>query len=205
MKVLNGFAGLGGNRKLWENVEVTAVELNPEIAKIYQDFFPNDKVIVGDAHQYLLDHYKEFDFVWMSPPCPTHSRINTDGQRDMRYPDMMLYQEIIALSNNWFKGKWCVENVIPYYKPLIIPTVEIDRHYFWTNFYVDKAFFTKEKPIAEQTAKERFGFNLENIQEKGLEKRKVLRNLVNPEIGKYIFNQAMNITEPIQEGLFSQI
>jgi hypothetical protein len=38
IKILNLYAGLGGNRKLWKNVEVTAVENNPEIAKIYQDF-----------------------------------------------------------------------------------------------------------------------------------------------------------------------
>jgi len=71
MKVLNLYAGIGGNRKLWEDVDVTAVELNPDIAKIYQDFFPNDKVIVADAHKYLLKHYKEFDFIWSSPPCQT--------------------------------------------------------------------------------------------------------------------------------------
>ena len=76
LKILNLYAGIGGNRKLWEGHEVTAVEFNPEIAKIYQDLFPNDKVIVGDAHQYLLEHYKEFDFIWASPPCPTHSRMN---------------------------------------------------------------------------------------------------------------------------------
>ena len=40
MKVLNLYAGIGGNRKLWQDVDVTAVELNPQIAKIYQDFFP---------------------------------------------------------------------------------------------------------------------------------------------------------------------
>ena len=51
-KVLNLYAGIGGNRKLWENVDVTAVEINPNIANIYNDFFPNDKIIVDDAHQY---------------------------------------------------------------------------------------------------------------------------------------------------------
>ena len=74
MKVLNLYACLGGNRFLWEDFEVTAVELDPELARMYQERFPNDKVIVADAHQYLLDHYKEFDFIWSSPPCPTHSR-----------------------------------------------------------------------------------------------------------------------------------
>ena len=76
MKVLNLYAGIGGNRKLWEDVEVTAVENNAQIAKIYQDFFPDDKMVIADAHQYLLEHYKEFDFIWSSPPCPTHSRFN---------------------------------------------------------------------------------------------------------------------------------
>ena len=76
IKVLNLYAGIGGNRKLWKDVDVTAVEINPEIAKIYQDFFPMDNVIITDAHKYLLEHYKEFDFIWSSPPCPTHSRFN---------------------------------------------------------------------------------------------------------------------------------
>ena len=49
---------------MWGNDhEITAVELRPEIAAIYQDFFPNDQVVVGDAHQYLLEHYREFDFI----------------------------------------------------------------------------------------------------------------------------------------------
>ena len=76
MKILNLYAGIGGNRKLWgDEHEITAVEYDPKIAAIYCDFFPNDKVIVTDAHQYLLEHCWEFDFVWSSPPCPTHSRI----------------------------------------------------------------------------------------------------------------------------------
>ena len=74
-RVLNLYACLGGNRLLWENCEVTAVEWDEELAKLYQERFPNDKVIVADAHQYLLDHYEEFDFIWTSPPCPSHSRL----------------------------------------------------------------------------------------------------------------------------------
>jgi DNA (cytosine-5)-methyltransferase 1 len=46
MKVLNLYAGIGGNRKLWKDCEVTAVELNPEVAEIYKYFFPEDKIIV---------------------------------------------------------------------------------------------------------------------------------------------------------------
>src|SRR5512146_2633968 len=102
MKVLNLYAGIGGNRKLWTDVQVTAVEIVPEIAKIYQDFFPNDTVIVADAHQYLLEHYKEFDFIWSSPPCPTHSRmryLKNFDEYEQVYPDMKLWQEIIFLNH----------------------------------------------------------------------------------------------------------
>ena len=98
MKVLNLYACLGGNRYKWDevvdNLEVTAVELDPEAARLYQERFPNDIVIVADAHQYLLDHYKEFDFIWSSPPCPTHSRFQTSMKtiRKMQYPDMQLWK-----------------------------------------------------------------------------------------------------------------
>ena len=107
MKILNLYACLGGNRYKWDEVadiEVTAVELDPELAKLYQERFPNDKVVVADAHQYLLDHYQEFDFIWSSPPCPTHSRANywaskTRDNRKKVYPDMKLYQEILFLKH----------------------------------------------------------------------------------------------------------
>ena len=76
MKILNLYAGIGGNRKYWgDEDEVTAVEIDERIAKIYKDNFPNDNVIVGDAHQYLLEHFREYDFIWTSPPCPTHSKV----------------------------------------------------------------------------------------------------------------------------------
>ena len=193
MKILNLYCGIGGNRKLWgDEHEVTAIENVKEIATICQDLFPNDKVIVVDAHKYLLEHYKEFDFIWSSPPCPSHSRINTDGNHKARYPEMNLYQEIIMLSNNWFKGKWVVENVIPYYKPLIRPSIEIDRHLFWCNFTLNKIKVEKEKPIAFQTGTNgRYGFNLKGVSIKH-DKRQILRNLVNPEIGLHIFNCAFN-------------
>ena len=62
IKVLNLYACLGGNRYKWDEVsktagvvlEVTAVELDPEAGKLYQERFPNDKVIINDAHQYLF-------------------------------------------------------------------------------------------------------------------------------------------------------
>lgn len=134
MTVLNLYAGVGGNRKLWQGVNVTAVELEPKIAAVYQRLYPNDTVIVGDAHAYLLENYHRFDFIWSSPPCQTHSRMILSGNnRTPRYADMGLYQEIIFLKT-YFKGEWVVENVVPYYPPLIPATKRIGRHLFWSNF-----------------------------------------------------------------------
>lgn len=189
MKVLNLYAGIGGNRKLWENVEVTAVENVPEIAAIYKDFFPDDEVIVGDAHQYLLDHYKEFDFIWSSPPCPTHSRLNTSFRNSQNshlitYPDMRLYQEIIFLKH-WFTGNWVVENVIAYYDPLIKPQ-EVNQHYFWANFRISPMKSESrlhDAPRAEQYVFK--GFDLSKY--KGVDKRKLIRNCVDPESGLHVF------------------
>ena len=144
MKILNLYACLGGNRYKWnevkEDIEVTAVELDPELARLYQERFPNDKVIVADAHQYLLKHFKEYDFIWSSPPCPTHSIARAyNSKYETKYPDMKLYEEIILLQtvssgkNPRYKGKYVVENVIPYYEPLI-PAKKRGRHLYWTNF-----------------------------------------------------------------------
>jgi len=145
MKILNLFAGLGGNRRAWEGHDVTAVELDERIATIYLRLNPYDTTIVGDAHQYLLEYYNDFDFIWSSPPCQSHSKMNKATRHKLRrYPDMMLYQEILFL-RHFFKGKWVVENVVPYYEPLIKPTVRCGRHLFWANFDF-KPFEVKQPP-----------------------------------------------------------
>ena len=196
MKILNLYAGIGGNRKLWgDEHEITAVELNPEIAKIYQDLFPNDKVIVADAHEYLLEHFKEFDFIWSSPPCPTHSRLRFQQSKirsdvyEMKYPDMKLYQEIILLKH-YFKGKYVVENVKSYYDPLIKPQ-ESERHYFWCNFIIDKRKAKEDVVIRNISTNDTvFGFNISKYSLNSLDKRVILRNLVNPKLALSIFNSA---------------
>ena len=199
LKVLNLYAGIGGNRKLWTNVDITAIEINPTIAKIYQDFFPDDKVIVGDAHKYLLEHYKEFDFIWTSPPCPTHSRIRqfsavARGQNEAVYPDMKLYEEIIFLMHN-FQGKWVVENVISYYEPLIKPQ-ELASHYFWANFNLgNKKIETRGHNATMDVRQQLKGFDLSSY--KNIDKQKILRNCVEPETGLHIFNMAFK-TKQIQ-------
>jgi len=133
MRVLNLYAGIGGNRKLWAGVDVTAVEWDERIAAIYQRLYPDDEVVVGDAHQYLLDHGTEFDFVWSSPPCQSLSRMQKFGRnRTPRYPEMALYQEVIYLGH-FFDGLWVIENVVPYFESLI-PATRVGRHLFWSNF-----------------------------------------------------------------------
>jgi len=202
MKILNLYAGIGGNRKLWQNVEVTAVELKEEIAAIYQEYFPNDKVIVADAHEYLLEHYKEFDFIWSSPPCQSHSRMMKATRHDVRkFPNMELYEEILLLQH-FFKGSWIVENVKPYYQPLINPTVQLGRHLFWSNFLIYNKEFEQSKAHINRTTvkaadelKQLLGFNYKGhiYTEGNHHPTTVLRNCVLPEIGLYILEQAQGI------------
>ena len=203
MKVLNLYAGIGGNRKLWpKECEVTAVENDPEITKIYQNNFPQDKVIIADAHQYLLENHEEFDFIWTSRSCQSHSRVNAafnaHGWGIYTYPDMGLYEEIIFL-NHFCKGKFVVENVIPYYIPLIKPTAIRDRHLFWSNFHIlSKGRVSScEYPIERTTIRKgRYGFDVKEYQG---EKRKtqILRNCVDPKLGLLIFNFAFKEKQEI--------
>ena len=189
MKILNLYSGIGGNRKLWTGHDVTAIEYDENIANIYRELFSQDKVIVTDAHQYLLEHYSEFDFIWSSPPCPSHSRMRMNHKVKI-YPDLKLYEEIIFL-DKFFKGKWVVENVIPYYKPLIEPTKILHRHCFWSNFDITDADFeglgTCKVAKEREFLQEKLGFNLDKYT--GIDKRKVLRNCVVPELGKHILDQ----------------
>jgi len=207
MKVLNLYACLGGNRYKWNevtDVDVTAVEWDEELAKLYQERFPNDKVIVADAHQYLLDHYKEFDFIWSSPPCPTHSRARGwNPKLETKYPDMKLYEEIILLEtvskgeNPRFKGKYVVENVIPYYEPLI-PAQKRERHLYWTNFVLPNILTTREQAKISKVANEvktlcKF-HDYDFYKYKGKQRTdKIARNLVDYEAGKTILETAMEI------------
>ena len=209
MKILNLYACLGGNRYKWNevtDVEVTAVEWDEELAKLYQDRFPNDKVIVGDAHQYLLDHYKEFDFIWSSPPCPTHSKARYWGfgknGKNPVYPEMTLYQEIIFLQHH-FEGKWIVENVTPYYEPLI-PAKKRDRHLYWTNFNLPGVLSKREQAkISSGTneVKKLCEFHdYDFYKYKGKQRtNKIARNLVDYEAGKTILETVLGITKKQNE------
>jgi len=194
IRILNLYGGIGGNRKLWSgNIHVTMVEKDPEIAAIYQDMYPHDTVIVGDAHEYLLQNANKFDIIWCSPPCPTHSDIRRcgvhAGQYEALYPDMKLYQEIIFLQN-FFKGAWIVENVVPYYEYLIKPSNTLHRHPFWTNFYIPNKIFDDNRSHNNLNGSSCvYGVNLSKYKSKN--KRLMLRNMVNPEVGMYLFELAM--------------
>ena len=189
-KVLNLYAGIGGNRKLWKSVDVTAVEHNPDIAEIYGDLFPNDTVVVGDAHAYLLEHYDEYDFIWSSPPCPTHSQyrynvgVRAKGYKGI-YPDMKLYEEILFLKYHG-DAKFVVENTVSYYAPLVTPQI-VSRHYLWANFIVEDI----ELPTTGIGNKNKIhdleiflGYDLSGYKLKN--KRQILRNCVNPHLGLHI-------------------
>jgi len=198
MKILNLYAGIGGNRALWSDEhDITAVELDSEIAAVYMQLYPNDKVIVVDAHQYLLDHHKEFNFIWSSPPCPTHSRMRTalKTKSPLVYPDMKLYEEILFLEH-FYQGDWVVENVKPYYTPLIEPKLELDRHYFWSNKRLGRREFSKRGYNVARATKEqlasRQGIELPPATKN---QRKLLRNAVQPEIGLFIFNHFKEKTQ----------
>jgi len=209
MKVLNLYACLGGNRYKWDEVakekgielEVTAVELDDEAAKLYQERFPNDTVIIADAHQYLLDHFKEFDFIWSSPPCPSHSRArywnssNYETTTKPIYPDLKLYEEILFLQHYYKNGKYVVENVIPYYEPLI-PAQKRGRHLYWTNFNLpnncnDRGFKISQKNELDSLCK----FHDYNFKQyRGNQSVvKMARNLVDYEAGRTIFETALGI------------
>lgn len=204
MKILNLYAGIGGNRKLWgDKCEVIAVENDPAIAAIYKDFFPDDEVIVADAHIYLLaamENSSDFDFIWSSPPCPTHSRMNTllVGRKIIqpRYPDMKLYEEILLLKH-WFKGKYTVENVRSYYDPLI-PPLDIQNHYFWANFSIPPTGESRKKVRNDKGHTLAFKMKQQGIEiadwhgYKG-DKRTLINNMVEPELGLHILNASQKI------------
>lgn len=213
IKVLNLYSCLGGNRYKWDevaNIEVTAVELDEDLAKLYQKRFPKDTVIVADAHEYLLDNFEGFDFIWSSPPCPTHSRARYARRKTTKnvYPDMKLYQEIIFL-NNYFSGKYLVENVIPFYTPLI-PGRKRGRHLYWCNFNLPSNLSERNHSIMEsknEVDKWCEFHNYDFRQYKGSQRiDKIARNLVDYEAGKTIFESATRaiLSKPLEPiGLFA--
>jgi DNA (cytosine-5)-methyltransferase 1 len=209
VKILNLFAGIGGNRLYWSG-EITAVENNEEIAKIYQELFPNDEVIITDAYEYVLKNFQEYDFIWASPPCPTHSQTNyflfAQGKR--RFPDMNLWKLIIffqSFVSKYSNINWVVENVKPYYDPLIQPSFILGRHYYWSNYTVlSNKYNPSQIDLLDCHSTRNKGKGLPRQEQKDLEEylgiklpknnsftryeaRQVLRNCVHPKEALFIF------------------
>jgi DNA (cytosine-5)-methyltransferase 1 len=187
MNILNLYCGIGGNRELWgDEHKITAVELNQKVADEYKSRYPNDLVIVSDAHEYLLHNFKSFDFIWSSPPCPTHSRTNYFTQAIKKiptYPDMKLWQEIIYL-NQFCKKLWIIENVIPYYEPFLPKYQQIGRHFIWSNFLIPNIKMPKNEI---GTMMKQYVGTGKHAHDKSLEDR----NAVNSELGLHILNSAI--------------
>jgi len=161
-------------------------------------FFPNDKVIVGDAHQYLLDHYKEFDFIWSSPPCQTHSRwakVNHfRNDRTPRYPDLCLWQEIVFFKELAPRGlKWVIENVDPFYD-VILPGQKVGRHMFWSNFHISNIKLPYRKDLDRITKNQLAAWLgipvVKTILLSSHEPRQLYRNCVHPKLGLHIMKCA---------------
>jgi DNA (cytosine-5)-methyltransferase 1 len=96
---------------------------------------------------------------------------------------MKLYEEIIFLQH-FYKGKYCIENVTPYYEPLI-PAQKVGRHLFWSNFYI--------KPIKQP--KDDIGTMIKGHPNRADKKTQEDRNAVNSELGLHILNQAQGIIQ----------
>lgn len=206
MRVLNLYAGIGGNRKLWEGCEVTAVESNERIASVYQRLYPKDKVIVGDAHEYLINNFDNFDFIWSSPPCQTHTRmVKATRHKIRKYPDLGLYQEILLLQHH-FKGLYVVENVVPYYTPLVPFYKRVGRHLFWSNFNFEVEdvkrppnFINATNLVGRKALQDWLDIHFEEViyYEGNHCPAQVLRNAVHPLIGKQIFDAAVALANGV--------
>jgi DNA (cytosine-5)-methyltransferase 1 len=129
---------------------------------------------------------------------------------------MKLYQEVILLKH-FFKGSYVIENVKSYYAPLVTPQVS-GRHYFWSNFNIpnlesrikisrmcgDKDTLGITQGEIRKKEMEKLGFDLGKYSYP--EKEKLLRNCVDPLIGRAILDRAIqvnNLKSARQQGLFN--
>ncbi len=155
-KALFLFAGLGGYAYPFyesNNYDITFIEYLPELCVPLQNKYPNTKVICEDAIKYLERNYKDFDFIFASPPCVANSRINLlfSEKRNQykRLPSLLPLEIKIFLDTN-FSGKYIIENTIPYYtvyKEIYKDYSIVGRHLILANFTIP----TKKKTTKPET------------------------------------------------------
>lgn len=142
----------------------------------------------------MKNNFQDYDFIWSSPPCPTHSHVRNvanvgNGQSEHVYPDMKLWQEILFLEQ-YFEGSYVVENVKPYYDENveweIVQPQESSRHYFWSNFSIPEVNIKADRVDNFRTRDSRHGIDLTGYGLDPKERGKVARNMVNPDLGKAI-------------------
>jgi DNA (cytosine-5)-methyltransferase 1 len=101
---------------------------------------------------------------------------------------MALYQEIILLQH-FSRIPWVVENVIGYYTPLIAPTRELARHYFWTNFHLTKFYNPKGSyDLVRHGIASLEDYHGITLPKNTSQARKLLRNAVMPELGLHVLS-----------------
>lgn len=218
MRILNLYAGLGGNRKSWTQHEITAVEIVPEIAEIYQELFPYDQVIIADVLQFVrVEDLGSYDFIWASPSCKTHSCATTKKFRSV--PDLTSIYGLMIFLDYQCETPYVIENVQPWYKvPLFWrPNFKIDRHLFWTNFTIpvpkkrivdsriskDMKIHKRDRSIIMRGSLEEIAlyhnFDLSLISNIN-NKETMLKNMTHWRIGEYILKCLEN-----QKNLFSYL
>lgn len=213
MNILNLYAGVGGNARRW-GLEHTihAVERDQRIADIYVENLPHHNVFVRDANDFLYQNGADYDFIWSSPPCQSHTQmVKATGRKSQhgRIVDMTLYQQIIWLQHFCKDVLWVVENVKPYYgilRPKGVYVAEVGRHVFWSNFYLGEirdvprppGFINKGTLADMRVLQEWLGINYEKpvLYENNHCPVQILRNAVHPDIGLQILLRAEQVLTP---------
>jgi len=143
IRILDLFCGVGGVARGFQNFlldngiefEYYAIDIDKRVLKAHKLLNPYSKTICRDAWSIDDKEFKEFDLIWASPPCETHSKsrfLNINAKPTK--PDMRLYNLIERLWS--LNMPFIVENVEPYYRPPIKPIVKVGRHVLWSNLCI---------------------------------------------------------------------
>lgn len=143
MRILDLYGGVGGTgigihevcqEEFGLEYDYMIVENDEEVIKYHALNCPRSHIYKEDAINWL-DKLENFDFIWVSPPCKSHSMAmlfwsNTEKFRQI---DKDLFKWI-RKTRELKLPAIVVENVVPYYGFKYKPTCMIGRHVFWANF-----------------------------------------------------------------------